>query len=141
MLATVDELAEAISLKFGVSYGVLSADSFSAAANASIQELGWDLPTDHNLKDYWLAERGVRHAIFILMLENAKNFKYKQISLNQKFENYKSILEYLDKAFLEAKENNPELFSCSVFFDEAAIAGFISYIPNLPDYDFLGRKI
>ena len=139
MLASIDDVVEALKPKFGVTADSLSDDAYLDAATSALKELGWSVPIDQPLKEYWILERGVRHSIFILMIEAARKFRYKQIHLQNRFEHYSKILELLDKQYEQAKKDNSDLFASSVFVDPDTLCSWITYIPNARDYNFLGK--
>ena len=117
----------------------MSEEAYEDAAKSSLKELGWVTPVTHPLKEYWVVERATRHAIFILMIEAARKFRYKQIHLQNRFEHYNRILALLDAQFEAAKKENPELFADSVFVDAETLCNWITYIPNAREYNDLGK--
>jgi hypothetical protein len=139
MFASVDMVVDALIPKFGVTSDSLTSDAYEDAARSALKELGWVLPITHPLKMYWVVERGVRHSIFILMLEAARKFRYKQIHLQNRFEHYNRILTLLDEQYAAAKEANPELFADSIFVDPDMLCSWITYIPNAREYNYLGK--
>jgi len=139
MFASLDQIVDSLKTKFGVTSDSLTDEAYEDAANSALRELGWAVPIAHPLKEYWVAERGTRHAIFILMIEAARKFRYKQIHLQNRFEHYNKILSLLDAQFESAKKENPELFSDSVFVDADTLCSWITYIPNARDYNSLGN--
>lgn len=138
MLASLDDIVDALTPKFGDTSDSLSLEAYEDAANSAMKELGWAYPIAHPLKEYWVLERGVRHGIFILMIEAARKFRYKQIHLQNRFEHYNRILALLDEKFEKAKQENPELFADSIFVDSDTLCGWITYIPNAREYNSLG---
>lgn len=141
MLASVDAIMDSLKPKFGVTADSLSDEAYTDAINSALRELGWSVPIDHPLKEYWALERSVRHSIFILMIEAARKFRYKQIHLQNRFEHYSAILSLLDVQYATAKQENPELFASSVYVDTGTLVRWITYIPNARDYDVFGRYI
>lgn len=141
MLASVDAIMDSLKPKFGVTADSLSDEAYTDAINSALRELGWSVPIDHPLKEFWVLERSVRHSIFVLMIEAARKFRYKQIHLQNRFEHYSSILALLDKQYTDAKKENPELFAGSVYVDSDTLVRWITYIPNARDYDVFGRYI
>ena len=141
MLASVDLIVEALKPKFGVTADSLTEDAYADAVNSALRELGWSVPIDHPLKEHWTLERATRHSVFILMIESARKFRYKQIHLQNRFEQYNKILEMMDAQFETAKKNDPELFSDSVFVDSDTLCGWITYIPNAREYNSLGKIV
>lgn len=141
MLASVDAIMDSLKPKFGVTVDSLSDEAYTDAINSALRELGWSVPIDHPLKEYWVLERSVRHSIFILMIEAARKFRYKQIHLQNRFEHYSSILALLDKQYVDAKKDNPELFTSSVYVDSDTLVRWITYIPNAREYSVFGQYI
>ena len=139
-ISSFDDFVEGIGLRMGGNSVNLSSDGFEVAANTALNELGWSIPVDHPLKVFWAFQRGVRHSVFILMVESAHKFRYKEIFLQNRFSHYKAMIEDMDNAFEKAKEDNPELFVDSLYLDDETIASSLSYyIPNAGDFDFIGR--
>lgn len=139
-ISSKDDFIEGIGLRMGGNSANLTPDGFDVAADTALNELGWSVPIDHPLKVFWAYQRGVRHSVYILMIESAHKFRYKEIFLQNRFSHYKAMIDDMDKAFEKAKEDNPELFSDSVYIDSDSIASSLSfYIPNLGDFDTLGR--
>jgi len=139
MFASIDDIVEALKPKFGITADSLTEEAYEDAANSALKELGWVVPITHPLKKHWAVERAVRHSIFILMLEAARKFRYKQIHLQNRFEHYNRILTLLDEQYAAAKEANPELFADSIFVDPDMLCGWITYIPNAREYNYLGK--
>ena len=138
-ITTIDEFLEELSYKFGANKTALNDDGYLSAAKAAFRELGWSLPFDDDVKLYWALERATRHGIYTLAIEAAKDFQYKQIRLNQVFEQYMSIVKIMDELFAKAKEEMPELFPSPVPVTEEFLRSWFTYIPNERDYDLLGR--
>lgn len=139
MLASLDDIVDALKPKFGDTVDSLATEAYEDAANSALKELGWALPIAHPLKVHWVVERSVRHSVFILMLEAARKFRYKQIHLQNRFEHYNKILTLMDELYAKAKVENPELFSDSVFADSDTLCNWITYIPNARQYNNLGN--
>ena len=139
MLASVDAILESLLPKFGVTADSLSEDAYTDAINSALNELGWSVPIDHPLKEYWVLERSVRHSVFILTIEAARKFRYKQIHLQNRFEHYNTILKMLDEKYEKAKKENPELFADSIYVDSDTLLSWITYIPNAREYNVFGQ--
>lgn len=84
---------------------------YSNAVDDAERETGFTLPQTDSLKIYWVKERTKRHLIWYLFFGGAKKFRVKQYYLDQKFQHYKDILEYMDKAFFDFQESRPDLFA------------------------------
>ena len=138
---TLEQFVDQLQLKMGVTAEALTEEAYENAATSALMELGWSLPVSHPLKAYWALERAVRHSIFILSVEAARKFRYKQIHLNHRFEHYNKLIEAMDLAFEKAKEANPELFADSIYVDDATLSRWITYLPNDRQFNHLGKVI
>lgn len=139
-ISNIDDLIEGIQLRMGGNAENVTEDGLNVAAETALSELGWTIPVVHPLKIFWTYHRAVRHSTHILMIESAHKFRYKEIFLQNRFSHYKSLIDDMDKAFERAKDENPDLFMDSVYIDDATITSSLSYyIPNVSDYDNLGR--
>ncbi len=137
---STDDFIEGIKLRMGGNAVNLTEDGLGVAAETALNELGWSIPVDHPLKIFWAYQRGVRHSVFILMVESAHKFRYKEIFLQNRFAHYKAMIDDMDKAFEKVKEDNPELFPDSIYMDDDTITSSLSfYIPNISQFDGLGR--
>lgn len=139
-ISSLDDFIEGIKLRMGSNSANVSDDGYAVGADTAMNELGWSLPLDQPLKVLWAYNRAVRHCVYILMIESAHKFRYKEIFLQNRFAHYKSLIDDMDKSFEKAQEDNPDLFLDSVYTDDNAILSSIAYyIPNCRDYDWLGR--
>ena len=137
---STDDFIEGIKLRMGGNSVNVSEDGLGVAAETALDELGWSIPVDHPLKVFWAYQRAVRHAVYILMVESAHKFRYKEIFLQNRFAHYKAMIDDMDKSFKEAKEENPELFASATYIDDETISSSLSfYIPNISQFDGLGR--
>lgn len=113
----------------GIASNFVTSDYTTAFTNAA-NETGWTLPiSSDSFRELWFKERAKRWLFFALMTENVESFKVNQLSLNQQFDHLKYLVDQMDKAFEQLKEDNPEKFSCSgidvtAFFGQVAPAGF-----------------
>jgi hypothetical protein len=82
----------------------LDGDDYSNACDDASRETGWSFPVADGFQTYWVKTRAKRHLFFYLMTESAHKFKFEAINLQHRFEHYKSIIEFMDKQFEEAKE-------------------------------------
>lgn len=85
---------------------VLDTEDYRNAIDDAVRETGYTLPVTNDTMIYWLKTRAKRHLFFYLLTESAHKFKVKQYSLNQRFEHYRSTVEYMDtkwQEFLEAE--------------------------------------
>lgn len=83
----------------------LESEDYSNALDDASRETGWAFPISGDTKIYWQKQRGKRHLHFFLVSETAHKFKYKQISLNQRFEHHWKIISGMDKTWENAKED------------------------------------
>jgi len=107
------------------------------ATEKALMELRWDYPITDSFKAYWTLERSKRHAIYVLLIESADKFKYKQINLNHRFDHYQKLIEIMDKEFMLAIEENPMVFPGVDIGDR----GITDYIPGGFEYDFTGKDV
>ena len=84
---------------------------YENACDAAARETGWSFPVATDFKIQWQMERAKRYLFFYLATQTAQKFKVKQISLNQKFDHYFKIFEYMDKQFKEIIEERPDEFA------------------------------
>ena len=108
---TADELKETLALELkSLKDKVDSNDYDNAVANAQ-RDTGWTCPVSVDFQIQWLKERAKRWLFFFLWTESAHKFKFEQINLQNRFEHYKILIEYMDKEFESAKEENIAEFS------------------------------
>ncbi len=130
----IDEHVEYIELSLGTSMRLLSTEAKEFAAQQALDELGYSYPITKSVKQIWAIERGKRHALDILRIESAHRFKYKQLSLNHRFNHYNDLIQIMDKQFEEALAYLPEL---------SGIEGgkYTFYIDNGFVYDRYGKDV
>jgi len=134
MISDIYELEDiVISLMGNITDDLVNTDRMDEIANQTLRELAWELPVDDDFQEYWMIERTKRHTLYALIFEAAKKFRFKQIFLQQRFENYFKLLEKMDEDFLSALETTPELF------DVASSTAIAVYLTNGFSYDALGR--
>lgn len=139
-IADQSELIDGITLRLGSNSGNVSDDGYVVGAETAMAELGWDYPLSHPLKVFWAFNRGVRHCIFILQIESAHKYRYKDIFLQNRFTHYSALIEKMDKDFEKAKGENPDMFFSAANADaESIISSICAYIPNIRDYDIYGN--
>lgn len=129
------ELISKISTSLGSSSDLLEPEGLEFAALQAINELGWSYPISNSRREFWCIQRGKRHALDLLRVQSAHRFKYKQISLNQRFDHYQSLIESMDKSFYEALEKDPILSGVDMS------KAFGTYIENGFVYDQFGNDI
>jgi len=144
-LADETELADQITTSLGALKEVIEGDDVDFAAETTIKELGLDLPFDGDPPrlEYWIIQRGKRHALDIMRINAAYKFKYKQINLNQRFEHLDKVVNKMDEKFEEALENDPALAgiipSLTELLGPRAVGG--DYLPSGFVYDDYGNDV
>ena len=139
-VASREELIQAVKTLMGASFDKVSDEGFNQACMNAEAELGWTYPISDARKSYWMVERAKRHVVYILMVESAHKFQYKQIHIEHRFKHYIQLIERMDQEFAQAIEDFPELF------DEMLTSGLgvgVLGIYNGPGYiyDELGRDL
>ena len=130
------DFTDQVSIELGGLASKVATDAFERCSDKTMEELQWSYPITDSFKSYWTIERGKRHLIQIFLIESAIKFKYKQIHLNQRFDHYLLLIKKMDEDFLQAIEENPEVFPTP-----AGGTSFPVYIANTFTYDFLGRSL
>lgn len=136
MLETIDAVVAAVQIEIGKTASAITIDGYQSAVTSALRELGWTVPLTIEFREYWTVKRAKRHALFILLTESAHKFKYKQINLQNRFDNYVKLVNLLDEEFSRAIEADPAAFTNAVNTDAFGLsikAGFI--------YDGLGNDI
>jgi len=98
-----------LSRVLGSSAELFTDEDFNMACETAMLELGWEFPVSGFRESYWVMERSKRHALDLLRTISAHKFKYKQISLNHRFEHYHALIKYLDEVFMDALNTDPAL--------------------------------
>lgn len=129
------ELLETVKTLMGASYDKVTSDGFANAIDQACNELNWEPPQTDPKKCFWMIERAKRFVIYVLLIESAHKFRYKQIFLQQRFENYYKLIDMMDKEFEKALEADPGLF------DTGTYSTIADYISNGFQYDSVGRDI
>lgn len=136
MLETIDSVIVDVQAEIGKTSSALTIEGYQSAVMSALAELRWALPMNDTFKEHWLVKRAKRHALFILLTESAHKFKYKQINLQNRFDNYVRLVNMLDEEFARAIEADPAAFIDGVNTDTFGLsikAGFV--------YDGLGNDI
>jgi hypothetical protein len=133
-ILTQDALIDLTKNLMGGSTDRVTTDGYESAAGQVEKELGITYPITDDTLSYWSAERMRRHSLYILMVESAHKFQYKQIHLEHRFKHYIQLIEKMDNEWLEAMDDNPDLFG-SVYSD------FSFYLAPGFVYDCLGKDI
>lgn len=119
MITDRDELIEFAKNLMGGSSTKLTDDGWEEAAKQTEKELKWAYPVTDDTKSYWMVERIRRHSLYILMVEAAHKFQYKQIHIEHRFKHYIQLIEKCDQDFLAAADMFPELFEMGTWDDFA----------------------
>ena len=80
-----------LKIQLGSSSSKLDGPQLDSAVVTTLRELGWAVPITDGTKEYWLIERAKRHSLFILMIEAAHKFRYKELHLQNRFDHYKKF--------------------------------------------------
>ena len=110
-----DDLIERAQLLMGSSVDLIPEDSLEQLAEQAIVDIGVSTyPITDPVLCKWAIERMRRHMTYLVMVTQAHSFKVKQLSLQQRFDNYLRLIDKMDKEFAEALENNPSVFPTPV---------------------------
>ena len=135
MITNREELISFTKNLMGGSSTKVSETGYIQAAQQTETELKWIYPISDDTKSYWMVERMRRHALYILMVESAHKFQYKQIHIEHRFKHYIQLLEKCDQDFLKAVEEFSDLF------DQGTWDNFAYYLAPGFIYDSLGRDV
>ena len=127
----------------GVAWSGLSSDAQDNAVSQTLEELGWVVPILIARKAYWVIERCKRHTLYTIIIVQAERFQYKQIKLQNKFENYFKLITEADKAFAKALEDDPVLMSVLTMDLETTALYAKGFLMNPAGfvYDQMGRDL
>lgn len=141
-LASVDAVLERVSALMGASWSGLSANDQEFIVAQALDELGMSLPESNSQRCYWIIERTKRHGIYQFVVTEAERFRYKQIYLQQKFDNYFRLIQQADERFAAAIANDISgIFPDDIVDGENfALYGFM-YNPAGFVYDQIGRDL
>lgn len=129
-----DDLIDAAKNFMGGSAERVSDEGFDQAAAQAQVEVGFTYPIPDGIDSYWALERIRRHAIYILMVESAHKFQYKQIHIEHRFKHYIQLIDKMDKEWAQAMDDNPEKYGSTYSqFCHFLDAGFV--------YNALGTDI
>ena len=126
--------------------GSVCADFDSTQQEAIVQqalnELMMTLPEAHAKRCFWILERTKRHGLYQVVVTQAERFRYKQIHLQQKFDNYFRLISHADDVFAEAMKNDiAGIFPIELVDAEAFAANGFWVNPAGFVYDELGRDL
>lgn len=140
-IANLDALLEQVEPLMGTAWTLVDLAGREQAAQQALDELGWALPVTDSRQGYWTIERTKRQMLYILLIQHAERFRYKQIHLQQRFDNYLRLITQADELFAKAIENDLSgLFPLDMDLDQFAKYGFL-YNPAGFVYDQLGRDL
>lgn len=122
-LISSDDLTDIIKIQLSSLNTLITDDGYELVCNQVEQELGWSYPVTDPTKVLWMTKRGTRHALNLLLIASAYKFKYKTVSLNQRYEHFKDLIESMDKEF------------------ETAMAADIALFAGLDSYKMFGTQV
>ena len=134
-ISSISEYTQQITTALADLSSYLDSPQIEFAANQALDELEWSFPIDSGAKKYWAIQRGKRHAMDLLKTSAAYKFKYKQISLHQRFDHLDRQIKQMDEDFKEAMKNDVTLFGV----DAHKIFG--TYLDNGFVYDQYGNDV
>jgi hypothetical protein len=114
-ITTVEEFKEQIEIALGDLSTRLESNYIEFAIDQALDETGFSYPLAAGSVKFWGVQRAKRHAIDILRTTSAYKFKYKQISLNQRFDHLDKMIEQMDEAWKYAIETDPELMDVDIY--------------------------
>lgn len=118
----------------GGSFDKVSDGGYEQSAAQAELELDLTYPVTDTTLSYWIVERLRRHVLYVLMVESAHKFQYKKIHIDNRFKHYIQLIEKMDQDWLDAMDENPDLFG-SVYSD------FSFYLTPGFVYNKLGEDI
>jgi len=136
---TIESKAALVSIVetlIGSSSTAISSDGLSSAVDMALMELPWTFPLTNPQKEFWITERARRHVLYVLMVESAHKFKYKEISLQHRFNNYFKLIDMMDTKFEKALEDFPDIFDVLPTYPSLC-----DYITSGFVYDQYGRDV
>lgn len=141
-LANVDAIIERVNYLLSEAWTDLGADDKEFIIAQALDELGMSLPESSAQRCYWIIERTKRHAIYRFVVTEAERFRYKQIYLQQKFDNYFRLIQQADERFAEALENDMSgIFPDDIIDSEAFAKYGFMFNPAGFVYDQIGRDL
>lgn len=135
-MASQEDIILLVKTQMSSSASLVSEEGYESAVNSAVSELGFAITDGNPTRILWLVKRAVRHSLFILWVASAQKFKYKNINLQNRFEQYSKLIEFMDNEFSSALQSEPQVFA-SVdsykIFGTIVRAGFC--------YDSVGREL
>lgn len=131
MLSNNTDVQNTVTPLIGDLASKIDPEDFDAATAQALLELQWEFPVDGK-KAYWVVERTKRHIYWGLLSTSADKFRYKDIHLHNRFNQYIQMIRMMDSQFQTALENDIDTFDTNKY------SALISYISNGFVYDNLG---
>jgi len=133
VISTRAELQEIVFARIGEAADLLRGDyeddvdhDVGYAVATAILELNLTFPLNNSTLEYWAIERGKRHCYDIIRSGAAKKFRYKQIHMQQRFEQFNVLIEKMDADYMYALETNAVLAGIDgAMFTTYIKAGFV----------------
>lgn len=128
-MSTLTEFTDELTTKMKGVSTLLSDDEYTSAINDMLRETGWTFPITSSFQLYWAFQRSKRHCLDMLLTSQAPKFQVDKIRLDQRFDHYLKMIQSIDAAFKEAKEESPEEFTNAevyMVFGSYISAGFSS---------------
>ena len=113
-ISNIQDYAEKVQLALGDLQEQLEEDHVEFAIEQTMDELGWSFPIKEGTRPYWAVQRAKRHCLDILRTTAAYKFKYKQINLQQRFEQLHRQIYQLDFDFRTALKYDASLFDIDI---------------------------
>jgi len=132
-IENIEEYIEEIQTALGGLSDHLGDSAVEFVAEQALNETGFSYPLTGTTK-FWGVQRGKRHAIDILRTTAAYKFKYKLISLNQRFDHLDKLIKDLDEVWYTALKTDPVLISIGIDINQT----FGTYLGNGFIYDQSG---
>ena len=110
MIDSIEDLIERLQISLGTSKTLLSEEEFDFAVSQAQNEMRLKFPIVDGKRQLWGIERSKRHALDLLRIQSAHRFKYKQLSLNDRFNHYDRMIKDMDEKFEHAMNSDPDLW-------------------------------
>jgi len=134
-LTNMETFVEKVQISLGDLIDQMDHPQIEFAIEQTLDELGWSLPISEGTRPYWAIQRAKRHCLDILRTTAAYKFKYKQINLQQRFEQLHRQIWQMDVDFKTALKYDASLFDIDIS------DSFGTYLGNNMIYDTYGNDI
>lgn len=114
----------------------LAQEDYDQAVSDMQDETGWVFPMVIADICFWAKERVHRHLLFYLTTESARKFQIKSINLNQRFDHYIKLVEFMDQRWYKFLEENADLISGAETYEL-----FGHQAESTWNADYVGRRI